>query len=125
MSEISGAAPPEAKLPRMPRPCLHLLPNYDEFLIAYKDTAASYDPELFKGIFTRELLLSNHFVVLDGRLIGGWRRSLGKQHVEIEATLAVKLATKERAALEREAQRYADSLGLSAKLTITTRSRKR
>src|SRR5262249_53257204 len=43
-------------------PIAHLLPNYDEYLIAYKDRDASFDPTLKQKIGERDNALANHIV---------------------------------------------------------------
>jgi hypothetical protein len=56
---------------RPPR-ATYLLPLYDEYLIAYKDRSASIDATLWKSIVDREAFSSA--IVLDGQVIGGWKR---------------------------------------------------
>ncbi|MNC96903.1 hypothetical protein D3C83_143980 [compost metagenome] len=67
-------------------------------------------------------MLSAHFVAIDGRIVGGWRRSLTKREVEIQAQLLRALTRIERARLERAAARYAQCLGLASRLQVETRS---
>ena len=57
-----------------PRRAAYLLPPYDEFLIAYKDRSASLDPALWTPGAGRGPYAAP--VVLDGRVVGGWRRGL-------------------------------------------------
>src|SRR5262249_49515461 len=48
-----------------------LLPNFDEYIIAYANRSALFDaPELGKKLGDR---LYRHFVVVDGVVVGGWR----------------------------------------------------
>ena len=61
-------------------------------------------------------VLSAHFVVVDGLLVGGWRRTLSRHEVVITAQLLRPLTALERKALERAAARYAQSLGLAFRL---------
>lgn len=51
----------------------HLLPNYDEYLIAYKDRGP------VTGASARDVF--SHSLVIDGRLAGNWRRTLRKDSV--------------------------------------------
>ena len=92
---------------------VHLLPNYDELVIAFKDRSAMLDP----GITPITSVLSAHFVTVGGRIVGGWRRTLAKGEVVIAAQLLRKLTATERAGLEAAAARYARSLGLAFQLT--------
>jgi hypothetical protein len=50
---------------------------------------------------------------MDGLVIGGWRRTLAPDHVQIRFKLARKLTPTERRALQVEADRYAAHLGLA------------
>jgi hypothetical protein len=93
-------------------PVVHLLPNYDELLIAFKDRSAMIDPR----VTPKTSVLSAHFVVVDGRLVGGWRRTLGSREVVVHAVLLRALDRAERAGLATAAARYGASLGLAARL---------
>jgi hypothetical protein len=69
-------APSLADPPRG-RSSAHLLPNYDEYLIAYKDR----DP-VTEGA-GRDMF--SHYVVIDGRLAGTWRRTRPLRQVRQQA----------------------------------------
>ncbi|MGC4091158.1 MAG: hypothetical protein QM756_25440 [Polyangiaceae bacterium] len=71
------------------------------------------------------MLLANHVVVRNGVVVGGFRRTLHKADVQIEVTLLESLDEAELSALEAEAARYANFLGLSVDLSVKRpRSRK-
>jgi len=97
---------------RRPGPVVHLLPNYDELVIAFKDRSAMLDPR----VTPRTSVLSAHFVVINGRIVGGWRRTLDKSEVVIAARLLRRLTAAERKGLDAAAARYARSLGLAFRL---------
>lgn len=63
-----------------------LLPNYDEYLIAYKDRGAVLDAERARNLGVASNREYPHQVVLDGRVAGSWRR----QMTETKALVAVK-----------------------------------
>jgi hypothetical protein len=66
-------APPQRKLvPPARSACL--LPTYDEYLIAYRDRSASLDSARWRAVASRDPW--NAPVVIDGRVIGGWKSSL-------------------------------------------------
>jgi hypothetical protein len=104
---------PRPSLPAEPVVCL--LPNYDEQLIAYRFRGNAIDNKLTRkappGIFDA------HWVLVDGLLVGGWRRELKSKHVHVTARLLRRLNRPEMAALRAAARRYAAFLGLSLKLT--------
>ena len=75
----------------------HLLPNYDEYLIAYKDrgpVVAASGRDVFA-----------HFVI-DGRLAGSWKRTLKKDSVVVEAVPYRRLSRENTRALASAAERY-------------------
>jgi hypothetical protein len=100
-----------AKAPPRPRgPIAHLLPNYDEFLIAYKDHSASVDRDLTRGIGPRDVVFANHIVVLDGLVVGGWRRTQDKRGVAVTLTLLKPLGRAQKQALARALKSYSSFL---------------
>ena len=52
-----------------------------------------------------------HVVVMDGVVIGGWRRTLERDEIRIRMSLVRKLTRVERAALQAAAEGYARHLG--------------
>ncbi len=101
------------------KPIVHLLPNYDEYLIAYKDRARAFDPKVLKGVTMRGTVLSNHIVVLNGKVIGGWRRTLAKGVPVIEGRLLVDLRSAETRALRAAVDGYSRFLGIPARWRAT------
>lgn len=88
----------------------YLLPNYDEYVIAYRDYGGVFDPaNLNKLIF-------GHVVVIDGRVIGTWRRTLKKDAVAIETNTFEPLMKAESRAVAEAAQRYGAFLNLPVTL---------
>jgi hypothetical protein len=58
-----------------------------------------------------------HNIVRDGLVIGGWRRTLKKTQVEVQAKMLVPLRSQDRIALHAATEAYGRFLGLSAILT--------
>lgn len=97
---------PPAAPPAINAPVVHLLPNYDEHLIAYKGYAASFDPFRLREEDAPINALVSHIVTLNGHVIGGWRRTTEKRAVRVETTLLVSLDAAEHAALHAAADAY-------------------
>jgi hypothetical protein len=121
--EIDGRDyfPTGGQSPRMPRaPHVRLLPNYDEYLIAYRDNDMALDPG--DGRFFTNDALAAHFVVIDGRVTGGWRRKLDGKAANVDLTLFRELSTAEDGAVHREWERYRAYLGVDVKVgwSVTT-----
>jgi hypothetical protein len=55
-------------------------------------------------------------LVVDGQIVGGWRRTLGKQ-VNVEVRLLVSLTPPERNLVQRAVARFGEFLGVPARMT--------
>ena len=95
-----------------------LLPNYDEYLIAFARRDDVYpdgwqppeDPR-------RNPIFSN--VVLDaGRVVGSWRRTVRSTTVLVQITPLVALTPRQRRAIDQAAQGYADFVDRGLELRI-------
>jgi Winged helix DNA-binding domain len=64
----------------------YLLPNYDEYVVGYKDRSAVFDVLHTKYLDSRGNILFNHMIVVDGRIVGTWKRTLKKDSVVITPT---------------------------------------
>jgi hypothetical protein len=94
-------------------PVIHLLPNYDEYLIAYKDRSTSINPLLQGHVRTSDGVFNAHIIVLNGQIIGGWRRTIEKDKVTVNANPVLRLGKGEDSALSLAAERYGQFLGKS------------
>jgi len=92
-------------------PALHLLPPFDEFLVSYKDRSAVLDPA-YAGLWAERDHLSSSTIVAGGRVIGSWKRTLGRGGVTIAATLARPLTGAEQGAFAAVVARYGRFLGV-------------
>jgi hypothetical protein len=91
----------------------YLLPNYDEYLIAYKDRDPIVSPPgPQRALHARANNVSAHQLVVGGRLVGAWRRTLTARRVGIEAEPYDRVSAAGRAALARAASRYGTFVGL-------------
>jgi DNA glycosylase AlkZ-like len=95
-----------------PSPTAYLLPAYDEYTVAYKDRSAALNPEHAKlpnyghGIF-------NPTIVVDGQVVGTWKRTLNKDSLAISPSPFAKLKRAETRAVAEAATRYGKFLGAS------------
>jgi hypothetical protein len=95
-------------------PIVHLLPNYDEYLIARKDHTEVFDRSLLPDQASVEAALGGHIMVVHGRVMGGWRRTVDKNEVVIEAKPLARLDESEVDGLQRAVQRYGRFLEMPA-----------
>lgn len=100
-------------------PSAYLLGLYDEYLIAYKDRSAALD----KSRWTRAVL--DPFsapIVINGQVVGGWRRALKNDRMVITVTPFGPLGRKDTAAVEAAAHAYAAFFGLDLELSAPRES---
>jgi DNA glycosylase AlkZ-like len=93
-----------------------LLPNYDEYIVGYTDRSAIFDASHIQKLDARGNVLFNHTIVLDGRVVGTWKRMLRKDAVILTTTLFTPLNKAESRAFAASAHRYGEFLGLSVNL---------
>ncbi len=87
----------------------HLLPNFDEYTVGYTDRSAVFDALHTNKLDPRGGLLTNT-MVLDGQVIGTWKRAFKKNTVVIEANPFVPLSNTETRAFVASAKRYGEFL---------------
>jgi len=102
---------PSRATAKLKDPTIHLLPNYDEYLIAYRDHSASLGESLPTGSASLYDMLARHIIVLNGRVIGGWRSTTNKGDMNIETKLPVPLSEPQERALHAAAERYGRFVG--------------
>lgn len=93
------------------RPVAHLLPNYDEFFIGHRDRSAIGERLQSVRAVTGGNALISHVVVVDGQLVGGWRRKTAGKGVRVELQLLAKVSKAELARVLRTVGRYEEFLG--------------
>ena len=94
---------------------VHLLPAFDEFLIAYKDRSASIHNDFTKHAFTNNGIF-RPIVVVNGQVVGIWKRTVKNNQVSIEINFHQKTPKSFYSEIEREAQHYADFLNKKLKI---------
>ena len=93
----------------------HLLPSFDEYLVAYKDRSeaveARFSPKVIgiNGLF-------NASIVIGGRIVGTWKRSIDKAGLTVELSPFRVLLKKELKSLDKTVRRYGEFMGLPAQV---------
>ena len=96
---------------------VHLLPIYDEYLVAYRDrVAVPHGPGKFRS--GRERVTFQHAVVSNGLVTGTWRTTVKADRIELGIFPLRVLTAAERRALEDEAARYGQFLNRTVTATI-------
>jgi hypothetical protein len=96
----------------------HLLPNFDEYTVGYRDRAAVVhrDRTFDASLFSFGSVLSN-VVTVGGRVRGAWRRTVVRDAVRVEIRLLDRLQPLETAAVEDAGRRLGRFLGYRAELS--------
>jgi hypothetical protein len=89
---------------------VHLLPNYDELLVAFRDRSDALHPALPPPARVAQEIL-NHVIVRDGLVVGRWRRSGGPNQVTVGLDPLVGLDSDDRRHLAAAVDRFATFLG--------------
>ncbi|MGB8194607.1 MAG: winged helix DNA-binding domain-containing protein [Chitinophagaceae bacterium] len=81
-----------------------LMPDYDEYGIAYKDRSAiigNYD-----ATSRYENPVYNRMIVLDGRIVGSWRPTITKNAVQVETSFFSPISKTKQQSLQRAIKKY-------------------
>jgi hypothetical protein len=101
-------------------PAAHLLPNYDEFTVAYKDRSAVFDPMYRPKVDTptHNILFANA-IAIGGEILGTWKRSRKPGAVTVDAVLFRPPLPGESEAVTAAAERYGRFLELPVRLATS------
>jgi len=93
----------------------HLLPNYDELFVGFRDRLAFAERLRIQNPKARVDALLGHMLFIDGQIVGGWRRTLGRT-IDVEVRVPSALSATEQKLVEREIRRFGDFLGAPARV---------
>jgi hypothetical protein len=104
---IAAAAPRPARSART----VHLLPNYDEYFIGYRDRSAIADRLGHAKWVMGGNALIPHVIVAGGQLVGMWRRTLEQNRTVLTLSLTTRLSASETKGVQAAVQRFSKFLG--------------
>jgi DNA glycosylase AlkZ-like len=96
----------------------YFLPNFDEYVVGYTDRSAIFDPSHTNKLDARANPLFQHIILINGRVAGTWKRTLGRDQVQIEINPFAPLAREEIGATAAAAEKYANFLRLPAAIKV-------
>lgn len=91
---------------------VHLLPGFDEYLLGYKNRDAVLDPQYAELVCPGKNGIFQPTIVIDGRVVGLWKRTVKKRSVEIALAPFTRFTDAEVEAITVTAERYGEFLGL-------------
>jgi DNA glycosylase AlkZ-like len=100
--------PPPSKLKSDPHATAYLLAAFDEGLLSYRDNRtelARYGPQL--------TVANGYAIVIDGRVVGTWRRTVRASTVTIQTTPFDTFTRRQMNAVNEAAERYGRFLGMN------------
>jgi hypothetical protein len=97
---------------------VHLLPAFDEFIIAYRDRSASLVFEHQKKAVSDNGIF-RPIVVINGLVKGVWKRMIKKDTAMIELSLFHPVNKKEMKGIEKATERYGEFLGKTCQVVQT------
>jgi len=103
------ATPPALETARSPS--AHLLSIYDEYVSSYKDRSAMGEAEVGGKLKALGNDLT-YIIVVEGQIVGTWKRTLRKEGVVIETNPLTRLTRAANRAIGLAAQRYGEFLEL-------------
>ncbi|SDF71274.1 winged helix DNA-binding domain-containing protein [Chitinophaga filiformis] len=83
-----------------------LIPNYDEYLVAYKDREVIYDGQHDDHLSREGNPLFNNIILIKGQIAGVWRRTIKKKEVVMDLQTFAPLSKTDQAKLDKEVARY-------------------
>lgn len=105
---FAASAPPVKKMTGT----TYLLPNFDEYMVGYSDRSSIIDPAHLKMLDGFGTILLGNSIVIDGRIVGSWKRTLNKKAVVIKANLFKPLNKSGASALNAAVKRYGKFLDM-------------
>lgn len=91
---------------------LFLLPNYDEYLVAYEDRSAVLALLTENSVIPRDNAIFSHTVIADGQLVGTWKRTIQRKMIRLTLQPLVSSENIPGDALAGAAERYGQCLQL-------------
>jgi hypothetical protein len=99
-------------------PGVHLLPNFDEYLVGYRDRSAAASKESMGHVNPGANGIFHAVVVIDGAVRGTWRRTFEKGRVVVSATAIDAFTERQRRGIARAGARYGSFHGMPVELTF-------
>jgi len=90
-----------------------LMPDYDEYGIGYKDRSAILEPKVEKPINPRDNPIFNRMIVVDGKIIGSWYRTITGDKLVIETRPFNGFSKTDKIKIKQAAEHFAHFLGIS------------
>lgn len=99
-------------------PAIHLLPIYDEYLVAYRDRdAVPHGPGIVRSALGRAMRFQ-HALVIGGQVAGTWRIAQSADSVSLEVAAVRRVTRIEKTRLEQVVKRYGRFVDAAVSLSV-------
>ncbi|MCW3123073.1 MAG: hypothetical protein JWQ38_2565 [Flavipsychrobacter sp.] len=88
-----------------------LLPNFDEYSVAYKDRGVMFDAKKIKHEPGPMALLGN-IIILNGQVAGVWKRTIKKDRVDLALNFYHKITKAQQKEIDVAIEKYSQFIGL-------------
>jgi hypothetical protein len=105
----------DRRLPRRSESA-HLLPNYDEYFVGFRDRRSIAQRIGCMSSVMGASALVPHVIIVDGELVGIWKRTLGRTSVALMLQYQTRVTPAERERVVAAAQGFGKFLGLPVEL---------
>jgi hypothetical protein len=112
VSELTYWFASSAASTRALEPAALLLPNYDEFTVAYRSRELFYTRERVWRPGPRDDAPFGNVIIIGGQVVGMWKRSVVKERLRIEPRWFNPPSRRAETAFTEAAERYAEFVGL-------------
>lgn len=102
----------------VPSPDAHLLPAYDEYLVAYRDRSAAVELDHAPKVFASTNGIFSPVLVIDGKVVGTWGRLAKKTKTVVSIKPFGKLTWSQKDVIARRVRRFGDFLGMETELVL-------
>ena len=109
--------PHSAEPPKLNKPLAHMLPNYDEYFVGFRDRAAMVHRLTKAGVKPRVDALSGNLLTINGQVVGGWRRTMGREAALVTLDVRTELTRAEHRAIDAVVERFGVFLGVKTRVS--------
>lgn len=95
---------------------IHLLPSFDEYVISYANRSAVLEDMYFRKMVFTSNGIFNPVVVINGHVVGLWKRSFKNKGVEIDLKPFTSFSETQRKGILLSAKRYGEFVGYNVEL---------
>lgn len=99
-----------------PSPTAYALPGFDEYILGYKNRDTVLDPQFAERICPGKNGIFYPTIVIDGRVVGTWKRTIKKKNILVEVSPFATLTDSDMQAFAVAVQRYGDYHGKPVEL---------